>query len=216
VPVEGPFFAKRTCNQFWSNSGDCASLGPAPRCGSGGVNDTDAPLIPPFLFADVRVCSTCDGSCSNENSDCSLVAGGPGAMDADYVALITAKETNICDGTTVAYASSCQFDQFDRPILGTINICPSSLSDAPEDRDVLVSVLVHEMCHALGFSSHLFAYFRFPDGSPRTPRNALGRPEITAHVCPDGITRSMAVPAQSNPPQPLPPTPSPLLSRSKK
>ena len=42
----------------------------------------------------------------------------------------------------------------------------------------LSSTIKHELLHALGFSSSLFAFFRAPDGSPLTERQEDGKPAI--------------------------------------
>ena len=62
--------------------------------------------------------------------------------------------TTLCSsGATIAYASTCQRDQNDRPILGHANFCPSQLSTAASDWEEQRATAVHELLHALGFSS---------------------------------------------------------------
>ena len=52
--------------------------------------------------------------------------------------------------------------------------------DMLQERDIrsLESTLKHELLHALGFSSSLFAFFRDTEGRPRTPRLEDGKPAI--------------------------------------
>jgi hypothetical protein len=90
--------------------------------------------------------------------DCGIpeyVPDGTGIPDADYVIYVIADESNNCAGATLAYASKCQTDQLDRPIAGYANFCPSSLPDTnfEADFDEQFSTAVHEIGHALGFSS---------------------------------------------------------------
>lgn len=75
----------------------------------------------------------------------------------------------------LAYASPCQRDQTDRPVIGTINFCPFSVPSTVNDPNynVLFYTTIHEMFHALGantqpfccghrmFSRPLIVFFRF-------------------------------------------------------
>ena len=77
--------------------------------------------------------------------------------------------------STVAYAAHCQQEStLDRPVAGHTNICPAAIKPGhPEDAAVLASTVKHELLHALGFSSSLFAFFR---DEVRTGRGSwLGR-----------------------------------------
>ena len=49
-----------------------------------------------------------------------------------------------------------------------------------QERDIrsLESTIKHELLHAFGFSSSLFAFFRDTDGEPRTERLEDGKPAI--------------------------------------
>jgi leishmanolysin-like peptidase len=99
---------------------------------------------------------------------------GAGLDSADYGLFITAQQTAVCgdaSGGVVAYALGCQRDALDRPTWGRINLCPASISTAAAAYHTQVSVVMHEMAHALGFSSDSWPLFRNADGSPRTPRD---------------------------------------------
>jgi leishmanolysin-like peptidase len=56
---------------------------------------------------------------------------------------------------------------------------------------------VHELLHALGFSTDSWALFRHEDGTPRTPRGADGLPALTPTLCTDGVTRTVRAPSAS-------------------
>lgn len=58
---------------------------------------------------------------------------------------------------------------------GTINFCPSQVSAEAEFWEEQFATAVHEIFHALGFSASSWHLFRFPDGTPRTPRDADGQ-----------------------------------------
>ncbi|CAI2730977.1 unnamed protein product [Schistosoma spindalis] len=103
---------------------------------------------------------------------------GSGIPAAGYILFVDSINTPICYGSTAAYASSCLMDgETDRPILGFVNVCPGKMKvDYPEDRNSL-GVFLHEIGHALGFASHNFPFMRYPDGTPRTPRDDKGKPK---------------------------------------
>ena len=83
------------------------------------------------------------------------------------------------EAETVAYAAHCQQEgDLDRPVAGHTNICPESISNIERDIQSLESTLKHELLHAFGFSSSLFAFFRDSDGKPRTERLEDGKPAI--------------------------------------
>ena len=81
-----------------------------------------------------------------------------GIDDTDLVIYITFTDHECqSDGSTLAWASTCNLDQYGRPIAGTINFCPSSLGTMFWKFDV--SVVLHEMLHILIMSNGLFPYF---------------------------------------------------------
>ena len=79
----------------------------------------------------------------------------------------------------MAYAAHCQQEaDYDRPIAGHTNICPKAIKDTKHDINGLASTIKHELLHALGFSSSLFAFFRDKEGKPLTERGEDGKPAI--------------------------------------
>jgi leishmanolysin-like peptidase len=67
---------------------------------------------------------------------------------------------------------------FGRPIAGHANLCPQSISTKPQELEILLSTVKHEILHALGFSVSLYAFYRDKDGSPLTPRGDSGKPHL--------------------------------------
>ncbi|XP_075222194.1 leishmanolysin-like peptidase, invadolysin [Lycorma delicatula] len=124
----------------------------------------------------LEVCRTCNAS----GMDCGVVNSsvGPGIIGADFVFYVSAMETERCHkGLTVAYAAHCQQEaELDRPIAGHANLCPDSISTKPQELEILLSTVKHEILHALGFSVSLFAFYRDKDGKPLTPREENGKP----------------------------------------
>jgi len=105
---------------------------------------------------------------------------GVGIEGADFVFYVSAMETERCHkGLTVAYAAHCQQESaLDRPIAGHANLCPESISTKPQELEVLLSTVKHEILHALGFSVSLFAFYRDANGYPLTAREDNGKPRL--------------------------------------
>lgn len=127
-----------------------------------------------------RVCNAFGQNCGIIGSN----APGRGIEKADFVFYISAMETERCQkGMTVAYAAHCQQEAvLDRPIAGHANLCPSSISTKPQELDILLSTVKHEMLHALGFSVSLFAFYRDKEGNPLTPRGENGKPKLNEEL----------------------------------
>ncbi|KAJ0394517.1 hypothetical protein P43SY_008096 [Pythium insidiosum] len=99
-----------------------------------------------------------------------------GVANADFILYVRAVKSKYCTDSVLAYASSCQKDQYDRPTFGMANFCPDQIKTDPRDYESQLSTAMHEITHALGFSSQFYAYMRNPDGTPRTPRDENGDP----------------------------------------
>ena len=59
---------------------------------------------------------------------------------------------------------------------GHANLCPDSISTKPQELEILLSTVKHEILHALGFSVSLYAFYRDENGKPLTPRGENGKP----------------------------------------
>jgi hypothetical protein len=74
-------------------------------------------------------------------------AGGTGEY-TDYYLYITTLQDEHCQSGAVAWALPCLYDlDSNRPLLGAANLCPEMF--AKTSQDASVSVLVHELLHAL-------------------------------------------------------------------
>lgn len=171
--VQGPLFAHRSCSGYYESTtpASCAGFRPSTPCI---INDG----TPPYTF-----------SASELGEDTYYVQSQTGNMDpvtvgsnstggyanADMVLLITATATTPCSGGTLAYASPCQRDAFDRPTFARVNFCPSGVLAYANKRDDMILLTVHELFHSLGFSADSFPLFREHDAArtPRTARNPL-------------------------------------------
>lgn len=140
-------------------------------------------LVPASHLA---ACSTCDSSgrnCKEEEE------AGKGVSGVDFILYVSAMRTDQCLETvggkaeTVAYAAHCQQEtELDRPVAGHTNICPGAITTEERDILALTETLKHELLHALGFSSSLFAFYRDKQGKPLTERADDGNPSINLEL----------------------------------
>lgn len=111
----------------------------------------------------------------SQNGQKTTLASGAGTASTDFGVFVTAVSTSVCTSgggsDVLAYAITCQRDTNDRPTWGRVNICPSSISLDPSQYRAQLYTLIHELTHALGFTSESFALMRDDAGLPRTPRN---------------------------------------------
>ena len=157
--------AHRSCAYVWTGTAtlQCSSYEASTLCAAG-FDPISLPLDG-YMGEDTVYPS--------KDSAQTLPATG-GVPGTDYAMFVTAQDTSICTrsggGDVLAYAQSCQRDASDRPTFGRINFCPAALDTSPDDWHFQLSVAMHEMAHALGFTDSSFPLFRAPDGTPRTPR----------------------------------------------
>jgi len=162
-------------NQYFLSPGDttqyCKEECVSTKCGEYEV--------PPEHLEPCHTCNARGRKCSKQDE------GGPGVSGVDFVLYVSSSTTSQCleavggGAETVAYAAHCQQEsKLDRPVAGHTNICPDAISDREREIRSLESTLKHELLHALGFSSSLFAFFRDENGNPRTQRLEDGKPDI--------------------------------------
>ncbi|KAH9137443.1 hypothetical protein LEN26_005736 [Aphanomyces euteiches] len=193
VPISGAWFAERNCIHTWQTSTPvCNKVESDQMC-------FEQP-IPDSHFAPLKICSTCySTNCASPSDSCTATPSGPGVADTDYVLYVRTVQTSNCGSNVLAYATSCQLDQFDRPTMGMVNFCPLKLNPDPAVYDKQLDTATHEIAHALGFSAQMYAFMRNPDGSPRTPRDSTGQPPVSvSYKCPNGVVSSaVQMPSQS-------------------
>lgn len=123
-----------------------------------------------------------------------------GVPDADLILYVSASNSvNFCPDRTLAVAVPCNFDQFDRPTAGAVNVCLDNIvlkSDGTAAQDVLqdyIDVSIHETGHVLACSSNSYRFYWDPKtGKPRTPRPFA---ESTIQ-CVSGATQTILAPSE--------------------
>ncbi|OQR91742.1 leishmanolysin-like peptidase, metalloprotease family M08 [Achlya hypogyna] len=190
IPINGTWYAQRQCTSMYTTS--------PPKCASVASNQMclDQP-IPASHFGARQVCSSCRTT-SASSCTCSTLPAGAGVANTDYVLYVRAVQTTHCDTSVLAYATSCQLDQYDRPIMGMVNFCPNKLKTTASAYELQLDTAMHELAHALGMTAQMYAYMRNPDGTPRTARDPnTNQPAVlTNYACPNGVTAtSVMLPA---------------------
>lgn len=166
-PVVGPLYAHRECTSAWNSFTPnlCSAFAPQTQCGNIGdgitINFGDSVFGADTLYA-------------SNGSPSQTFPAGEGLADADFGVFVTARATSLCSGGTLAYATTCQRDTFDRPTWARINFCPAGLSTVASSFNNQLYIAMHELNHALGFSSSSWPLWRNTDvaRTPRTPRDA--------------------------------------------
>ena len=152
-PISGKLYAGRDCEKVYTASGKCKEFKSTTTC-SDGHSGFEIDLAPYFgretYYAtspnDIGTVLPAGSSTINEN--------------VDYILFITTDQTSSCDGPsngesgTLAYALSCQTDQYGRPLIGRTNFCPYAIN--LNDYQTQLTTALHEINHALGFSSNNF------------------------------------------------------------
>jgi leishmanolysin-like peptidase len=186
-PVSSNLKFDRGCSSYWQVDGKpCAKFSDSPdMCGTEAIIASD-------WLNELTACTKQPGQ------ECSTKSAGNGLPNTDYAIIVKATETQACIDSpqTLGYAHACRYDQYDRPILGFINFCPTAMKNT--DASSAISTAEHELAHALGFSSSSFPYMREADGTtPRTARGSDGLPPVTSTVCWNGQTQTNERPAGS-------------------
>jgi len=123
-----------------------------------------------------------------------------GLADVDLILYVSGTPSSrFCRGTTLAVAVACNFDQFDRPTAGAINVCLDriELNEDGTASDAIIEdntdVLKHETAHILGHSSNSYRFFwDSVTGKERTPRPFESR----TVTCVDDVERSLILPGE--------------------
>eukprot|EP00299_Pterocystis_sp_00344_P010391 c4631_g1_i1.p1 GENE.c4631_g1_i1~~c4631_g1_i1.p1 ORF type:complete len:636 (-),score=107.27 c4631_g1_i1:102-2009(-) len=104
------------------------------------------------LDTDTSSVSVSKGKC------CAIDISTPRSSSAKYLLFVTFHPTV---GDTLAWAGACRVDQTGRPFAGQANFGPNHVDVQKEQKAFLTAV--HELAHALGFTSSLFDGYKKKD-----------------------------------------------------
>lgn len=148
-PIEGNLQLPRYCTQYYSRYPEyCLNMQPSANMDNpdwatcGHAVHTDA------AFESYDICRVKVAGRPSRGFDCERHET-PGIPNADLLLYVTALESSYCE-YAAAYALYCSLDlDTHRPLAGSINFCPSSISTSPDSLDHQVEVAVHELLHTL-------------------------------------------------------------------
>ncbi|KAM3940244.1 ciliated left-right organizer metallopeptidase [Leptodactylus fuscus] len=157
--TEGPLLLNRDKNKYCHSIWGDPSLLNYKRCGSRdisyhGERCLDV-LIPDSHLHGYEVWPM------NGTEPDYVIPDGVGVLNTDFLLYVKVAQTEKCAlwPSVIAYASYCQLDHSGRPIAGVIVFCPKRLRDGIFQHQHIVQVCLHEILHALGFSSSLFKHW---------------------------------------------------------
>ena len=109
-------------------------------------------------------------------------------------------DSSTCGDGTIGFARTVTEDDYGRPIYGAINFCPQQVGDFDGNSAsmvYMVGVTVHEMFHALGFSSDGLCKFRDEFGESYADLDANGNCPYSSALCVDGSRKTIQRPSQT-------------------
>lgn len=130
------------------------------------IMDTLMPRAMNFLSSALRInpvvgnLVVSGGKCGNPGTPVPAAHSTTGVADADFTIYVTAAPKSDPNVLTVAWALSCRRDGANRPVTAHVNFVPRRLSNAaaldPVEIQSDLLTAIHEISHALGFSSPFF------------------------------------------------------------
>jgi hypothetical protein len=162
------------------------------------------------LRIDYNVCPFADPQTSPSFSE-------QGVPNADLVIYVTANSEVCSQGSSKTWSSaySCFYDQFARPIAGTIDFCLDAIDltnvdqqlstnsgggdgdgldpEADKSLQLVIGYAVHELAHVLGVTSaDMIFFYDSTSGLRRTPN-----PQLREVTCIDGQRKKLYIPDES-------------------
>lgn len=146
----------------------------------------------------------------NDNVNVNFEGGKPTSITYDntdlVIIVLPVEGSEYCPSSntpnqmkTLAFATNCQNDQFDRPTVGYTGICFGPID--PSDRTSKthrrrLTTVAHEFTHILGMNSYDMPYYYNPTtGKPRTPRDQFNRPPEETVLCVNGERETVEKPS---------------------
>lgn len=122
------------------------------------IKNTIIPRARAFFAETLSVTAT--GVTVSSGTCCAVTTASSYSSTGNYVLFVTFSPTT---GSTLAWAAACKVDGTGRPYAGHANFGPNKINVNKTETAFVTAV--HEMTHALGFSSGLYGYFKQRSGS---------------------------------------------------
>ncbi|CAK4192489.1 unnamed protein product [Aphanomyces euteiches] len=119
------------------------------------------PVVGPLIISGIG-CQSNEWACCASSIPSYL--SKTGVANTDFIIHVTARPTS---GAVLAWALPCNIDQYGRPISGQANFGPNRLDTQAASRAGQIGTAIHEITHALAFSSSRFGDFRQPLNGPQ-------------------------------------------------
>eukprot|EP00957_Ditylum_brightwellii_P062799 4765149-Ditylum_brightwellii.AAC.1 len=127
------------------------------------------------LFVDPRFCDDASGidfQWGHTDADLKIFVSAQ-----RYCGLINSDDSHGTAKVQIAHSDACDWDQYDRPIAGSIDFCYDFIplrEDGTASEGVtkfMIETAIHQIGHILGWKSNDLPYFYDSEtGKPRTPR----------------------------------------------
>ena len=154
---------------FWENAMRIRRTGSPFRNHKRTTRTCGRTVLSKALLSSLDGHTSCAGGCMPFWSPIDEMGGASGGITTpDFVLILTASTPLKAVGHSIGYASPCAKDECGRPTIGFVNL-NAKLFEEANNNDTIMSVLIHEMAHTLGFTDG-FADWRWPDGSRRIER----------------------------------------------
>ena len=140
VPITGPLVAAKGCQKYWGSQllNKCVVPKNITRCGKL-TEIPDKDFGPMIIYP------------NGAREPAVILPGGEGYFNTDLLIYVNSINDLQCGGKnvgesgTIAFANSCQYDQYDRTTIGTINFCPNIITPDPQLFDKYLAVALHEL-----------------------------------------------------------------------
>ena len=149
-PVVGDLYLPRICFSYYEGyESNCLEVHPNATmthptlsfCGHARHNNS--------YFSSYQQCTPRVSGRPQSGFNCFIYNQANG-IETDFYLYVTAVDSDVCEGTTTAYAQYCVLDVVtNRPLAGAVNFCPHKVAVSDHASGKQLEKAVHEILHAL-------------------------------------------------------------------
>lgn len=176
-PVVGDLYLPRICFSYYEGyESNCLEVHPNATmthpslsfCGHARHNNS--------YFSSYQQCTPKVSGRPQSGFDC-FIYNQENGIETDFYLYVTALDSDVCEGTTTAYAQYCVLDVVtNRPLAGAVNFCPDKVAVSDHASGKQLEKAVHEILHALVIMGKLVwkSISQRPDGLSKDLFNTGG------------------------------------------